>query len=125
MLFGYEQWPGGQNLMSTPKIYRQLFEIIPSPNFGLNFAPRLYVWQGLDYVKSIYYFSDLIFHVHFQDITLFPEQLAECGVLAYPSLAGASTPSLSVLSASLWNSDELIWRFSALTFQHSLISSFI
>lgn len=42
---------------------------------------------------------------------------------SYPSLAGASTPSLSVLSASLWNSDELIWRFSALTFQHSLITN--
>ena len=46
MLFGADQWPGGQNLMCTPKIYRQLFEIIPSPNFGLNFDPSHYVWQG-------------------------------------------------------------------------------
>ena len=84
MLFGADQWPGGQNLMCTPKIYWQLFEIIPSPNFGLNFDPSHYVWQGLDYVKTIYDFSDRIFHVHFKDIKLYPEKLAECGVLAYP-----------------------------------------
>ena len=84
MLFGPEQWPGGQNLMCTPAIYRRLFEIIPSPNFGLNFDPSHYVWQQLDYLKTIYDFKDRIFHVHFKDIKLYPDKLAECGVLAYP-----------------------------------------
>lgn len=84
MLFGADQWPGGGNLMCTPAIYRKLFEIIPSPNFGLNFDPSHYVWQGLDYIKTIYDFSDRIFHVHFKDIKLYPERLKECGVLAYP-----------------------------------------
>ena len=84
MLFGPEQWPGGQNLMCTPAIYRKLFEIIPSPNFGLNFDPSHYVWQQLDYLKTIYEFKDRIFHVHFKDIKLYPDKLAECGVLAYP-----------------------------------------
>lgn len=84
MLFGPDQWPGGQNLMCTPAIFRRLFEIIPSPNFGLNFDPSHYVWQQLDYIKTIYEFKDRIFHVHFKDIKLYPEKLAECGVLAYP-----------------------------------------
>ena len=84
MLFGPDQWPGGQNLMCTPAIYRKLFEIIPSPNFGLNFDPSHYVWQQLDYLKTIYDFKDRIFHVHFKDIKLYPDKLAECGVLAYP-----------------------------------------
>ena len=84
MLFGADQWPGGQNLMCTPVMYRKLFEIIPSPNFGLNFDPSHYVWQGLDYLKTVYDFSDRIFHIHFKDIKLYPEKLAECGVLAYP-----------------------------------------
>ncbi|MBQ6343510.1 MAG: sugar phosphate isomerase/epimerase [Anaerolineaceae bacterium] len=84
MLFGPEQWPGGQNLMCTPAIYRKLFEIIPSPNFGLNFDPSHYVWQQLDYLKTVYDFKDRIFHVHFKDIKLYPDKLAECGVLAYP-----------------------------------------
>ena len=81
---GRDQWPGGQNLMCTPVMFRKLFEIIPSKNFGLNFDPSHYVWQGLDYLKTVYDFSDRIFHIHFKDIKLYPERLAECGVLAYP-----------------------------------------
>lgn len=48
MLFGEDQWPGGQNLMRSPALYRKLFDIIPSPNFGLNFDPSHYVWQQMD-----------------------------------------------------------------------------
>ena len=84
MLFGADQWPGGQNLMCTPVMYKKLFEIIPSSNFGLNFDPSHYVWQGLDYLKTVYDFSDRIFHIHFKDIKLYPDKLKECGVLAYP-----------------------------------------
>lgn len=84
MLFGADQWPGGQNLMCTPVIYRKLFAIIPSPNFGLNFDPSHYVWQQLDPFKTIYEFKDRIFHIHFKDIKLYPEKLRDCGVLAYP-----------------------------------------
>lgn len=84
MLFGEDQWPGGQNLMCTPVIYRRLFEIIPSPNFGLNFDPSHYVWQRLDYIRTIYEFQDRIFHIHFKDIKVYPEKLSQCGILAYP-----------------------------------------
>ena len=84
MLFGCDQWPGGQNLMCTPAIFRKLFEIIPSKNFGINFDPSHYVWQQMDYIKTVYEFKDRIFHVHFKDIKLYPEKLADVGVLAYP-----------------------------------------
>ena len=84
MLFGKDQWPGGQNLMCTPALFRKLFEILPFPNFGINFDPSHYVWQQMDYIKTIYEFKDKIFHIHFEDIKLYPEKLAECGVLAYP-----------------------------------------
>lgn len=84
MLFGRDQWPGGQNLMCTPVIFRELFQRIPSPSFGLNFDPSHYVWQGMDYVRSIYEFKDRIFHIHFKDIRVNSRKLAECGVLAYP-----------------------------------------
>ncbi len=84
MLFGPDQWPGGQNLMCTPAIFRRLFQLIPSKNFGLNFDPSHYVWQGLDYIKTIYEFKDRLFHIHFKDIKLYPEKLRDCGVLAYP-----------------------------------------
>ena len=35
MLFGKDQWPGGQNLFTTPKLWREMFEIINSENFGI------------------------------------------------------------------------------------------
>ncbi len=84
MLFGPDQWPGGQNLMCTPAIFRKLFAIIDSPNFGLNFDPSHYVWQGLDYIRTVDEFKDKLFHIHFKDIKLYPEKLKEVGVLAYP-----------------------------------------
>ena len=84
MLFGQDQWPGGQNLMTTPVIWRKLFAIIDSPYFGLNYDPSHFVWQQMDYIQPLYEFKDKIFHVHFKDIKLYPEKLAQCGVMAYP-----------------------------------------
>ena len=84
MLFGQDQWPGGQNLMTTPVIWRKLFAIIDSPYFGLNYDPSHFVWQQMDYIQPLYEFKDKISHVHFKDIKLYPEKLAQCGVMAYP-----------------------------------------
>lgn len=84
MLFGRDQWPGGQNLASSPRIWRQMFEIIPSPYFGLNFDPSHFVWQMMDYTRPLYEFKDRLFHVHFKDIKLYPEKLNEVGTTAYP-----------------------------------------
>lgn len=84
MLFGSDQWPGGQNLMTTPVIWRELFKRIPSDNFGLNFDPSHFVWQQLDYIRPIYEFKDKMFHIHFKDIKLYNDKLAEQGIMAYP-----------------------------------------
>lgn len=84
MLFGREQWPGGQNLATSPRIWRQMFEIIPSPFFGLNVDPSHFVWQMMDYTRPLYEFKQRLFHVHFKDIKLYPEKLDEVGSMAYP-----------------------------------------
>jgi len=84
MLFGPDQWPGGQNLMTTPVIWRKVFEILPSKNLGINYDPSHFVWQMIDYIKPIYEFADKIFHVHYKDIKLYKNKLEECGVMAYP-----------------------------------------
>lgn len=101
MLFGMEQWPGGQNLATSPRIWREMFRIIPSSNFGLNFDPSHFVWQGMDYIKPIYEFKDRIFHVHFKDIKLFPDKLAEVGSMAYP--LEYMTPKLPGLGDVDWS----------------------
>ncbi len=84
MLFGKDQWPGGQNLMTTPVIWRKLFGIIDSEYFGLNYDPSHFIWQQMDYIKPIYEFKDKIFHVHYKDIKMYKERLEECSVMAYP-----------------------------------------
>lgn len=84
MLFGPDQWPGGQNLMTTPVIWRELFRRIESGNFGLNYDPSHFLWQGMDYIKPIYEFWDKMFHIHFKDIKIQKDKLAECGIMAYP-----------------------------------------
>ncbi len=84
MLFGNDQWPGGQNLATTPAIWRQLFSIIDSPNFGLNYDPSHFVWQMIDYIKPLYEFKDKIFHVHYKDIKIYRDKLNDCGIMATP-----------------------------------------
>lgn len=84
MLFDETQWPGGQNLATTPKIWRRMFEIIPSGNFGLNYDPSHFVWQMMDYIKPMYEFRDRIFHVHYKDIKLYKDRLDNVGTMAYP-----------------------------------------
>ena len=84
MLFDRTNWPGGQNLFTSPVLWRKMFEIIPDSNFGINFDPSHFVWQQMDYIAPIYEFKDRIFHVHFKDIKLYPEKLKRCGSMAYP-----------------------------------------
>ena len=84
MLFDAEQWPGGQNLMTTPVIWRKVFDMIPSDSLGLNYDPSHFVWQMIDYIKPIYEFKDKIFHVHYKDIKVYSERLNEVGIMAYP-----------------------------------------
>lgn len=84
MLFGPDQWPGGQNLATSPAMWERMFELIPSNNFGLNYDPSHFVWQMMDYIQPIYEFKDKIFHVHIKDIKLYPERLNRVGLLAYP-----------------------------------------
>ena len=84
MLFGRDQWPGGQNLMTTPSNWRRIFEILPYENFGINYDPSHFVWQMIDYIKPIYEFKDKIFHVHCKDAKLYPDRLQEVGIMGYP-----------------------------------------
>lgn len=84
MLFGKEQWPGGNNLFTTPAIWRKVFELLPSDYLGINFDPSHFVWQMIDYIKPIYEFSNKIFHVHIKDIKLYSDRLDQVGTMAYP-----------------------------------------
>ena len=84
MLFTRDEWPGGQNIMTTPANWRKVFEILDSPNLGINYDPSHFVWQMIDYIKPIYEFQDKIFHVHYKDIKVYRDKLQEVGIMGYP-----------------------------------------
>ncbi|MFV0556939.1 MAG: sugar phosphate isomerase/epimerase family protein [Lactovum sp.] len=84
MLFTENEWPGGQNIMTTPVIWKEVFEILKSDYIGLNYDPSHFVWQGIDYIKPLYEFKDKIFHVHYKDIKLYQDKLNQVGYLSTP-----------------------------------------
>jgi sugar phosphate isomerase/epimerase len=56
---------------------------LPSPNSCLTSTPVILCgYDGL--YPTIYEFKDRIFHFHFKDIKLYPENLNDVGVMAYP-----------------------------------------
>ena len=84
MLFDSNQWPGGQNLMTSPALWKQIFNILPSDYLGINYDPSHFVWQQIDYIKPIYEFKDKIFHVHYKDIKVYKDKLKDVGIMATP-----------------------------------------
>lgn len=82
MLFSYDEWPGGDNLASTPAIWRKMWEIIPDDNFGLNLDPSHLILQMIDYERVVSEFSSKIFHVHAKDLHIDREGLYNNGALA-------------------------------------------
>lgn len=82
MLFSNDEWPGGDNLASSPAIWRKMWEIIPDENFGLNLDPSHLVLQMIDYVRVVREFKERIFHVHAKDLSIDREGLYQNGVLS-------------------------------------------
>lgn len=84
MIFTRDEWPGGNNLASTPAIWRRMFREIPSDCFGLNYDPSHLLWMQMDYVKPVYEFSSKLFHIHLKDAKVYRNKLNEVGIMATP-----------------------------------------
>ncbi|HZD55124.1 MAG TPA: sugar phosphate isomerase/epimerase [Anaerolineales bacterium] len=82
MIFSYDEWPGGNNLATTPAIWREMWEIIPDDNFGLNLDPSHLILQMIDYERVVREFAGKIFHVHAKDLHIDREGLYNNGVLS-------------------------------------------
>lgn len=101
MLFTNDEWPGGNNLATTPEIWRRMFAEIPSDYFGLNYDPSHFIWQMMDYIRPIYEFKDKIFHVHIKDVKIFKHKLDNVGIMATP--LEFSSPKLPGLGDVDWS----------------------
>jgi len=84
MIFTNDEWPGGNNLATTPAIWKRMFGEINSGHFGLNYDPSHLRWQQMDYVKPIYEFREKLFHIHLKDAKLYRDKLDNVGIMATP-----------------------------------------
>jgi len=101
MSFSRDEWPGGKNLATSPAIWRRMWQDLPSPNFGLNFDPSHFVWQGMDYCKVLRDYKDRLHHMHAKDARVDWDKLNDVGLLAYP--LEYHTPKLPGLGDVNWS----------------------
>lgn len=84
MFFTMDEWPGGKNLAISPQIWTDMFSIIDSEYFGLNYDPSHLVWQRVDYISPIYDFAQKMFHIHIKDAKFFQRKYNQVGMFATP-----------------------------------------
>ena len=101
MIFTYDEWPGGNNLATSPAIWKKMWEIIPDENFGLNLDPSHLIWQMIDYIRVVREFGAKIFHVHAKDLRIDYEGLYQNGTTSLGM--GWEVPVLPGLGDVRWD----------------------
>ncbi len=107
MLFSHDEWPGGHNLATTPRMWRRILENWEG-TVGLNFDPSHLILQMIDIPRFIREFGPHIYHVQAKDLTIDREGLYERGVFAMgigwqiPRLPGLGDVDWGDLFAALW-----------------------
>jgi sugar phosphate isomerase/epimerase len=101
MIFSYDEWPAGNNLAYAPAIWREMFEAIPDPHFGLNLDPSHLVWQMIDVQRVVHEFGERIFHVHGKDLEVRRDGLYDQGVMS--AGIGWKVPRLCGLGEVDWS----------------------
>jgi sugar phosphate isomerase/epimerase len=101
MIFSLDEWPAGTNLAYSPAIWDEMFSIVPSERFGLNFDPSHLVWLMIDYERAITDYASRILHVHAKDLEIDREGLYRHGSAAQG--IGWQVPRLPGLGQVRWD----------------------
>ena len=107
MLFSHDEWPGGHNLATTPRIWRRILETWGGM-IGLNFDPSHLILQMIDIPRFIREFGPHILHVQAKDLMIDRDGLYERGVFSagigwqHPRLPGLGEVDWAVLFAALY-----------------------
>jgi sugar phosphate isomerase/epimerase len=114
MIFSYDEWPGGNNLASSPAAWDEMFEAIPDPGFGLNLDPSHLVWLMIDYERVVYDYGERILHVHAKDLEIRRDGLYRHGTLS--AGIGWQVPRLPGLGEVRW--DRFLAALYAVGYDH-------
>jgi sugar phosphate isomerase/epimerase len=107
MLFSADEWPGGHNLATNPRIWRRILEQW-GETIGLNFDPSHLVLQMIDIPRFIGEFGPHILHVQAKDLQIDRDGLYERGVFSLgigwqvPRLPGLGDVDWAALFSALW-----------------------
>ena len=101
MIFSDDEWPGGQNIMYAPAMWREVFGYLQGDTLGLNLDPSHLVWQMIDYERVVREFADRIYHVHAKDMEIDRNGLYERGVMS--AGVGWQVPRLPGLGEIRWD----------------------
>jgi sugar phosphate isomerase/epimerase len=107
MLFSEDEWPGGNNLATTPRMWRRILEQWGG-TIGLNFDPSHLILQMNDVPRFIAEFGPHILHVQAKDLWIDREGLYERGIFSMgmgwqvPRLPGLGDVDWPHLFGALW-----------------------
>lgn len=73
--------PVVRNFAYSPASWDAILEAIPSPSLGLEFDTAHLPFLGIDPIRCIREYKDKIFHVHFKDCRLLPEEIYRHGTI--------------------------------------------
>jgi sugar phosphate isomerase/epimerase len=110
MIFSWDEWPGGTNLASTPAVWDEMFDIVPTASFGLNLDPSHLVWLQIDYERVVRDYASRILHVHAKDMEIDRDGLYRHGTASLGM--GWQVPRLPGLGEVRWD------RFIAALYRH-------
>ena len=69
MLFSYDEWPGGHNIATTPRMWRRILEQWGG-TIGLNFDPSHLILQMIDIPRFLREFGPHILHFQAKDLMI-------------------------------------------------------
>mgnify|MGYP001202612376 CR=1 FL=1 len=76
-----ENCPMYRNIATSPLMWTEIFNRIPSPRLGLCYDPSHFIWQMIDVYGPIREFGSRIRHIHLKDTELNCELLNRIGIL--------------------------------------------
>jgi len=81
MLFSYDEWPGGHNIATSPRMWRRILEQWGG-TIGLNFDPSHLVLQTIDTGRFLREFGPNVLHFQAKDLMIDRDGLYERGTFS-------------------------------------------
>jgi sugar phosphate isomerase/epimerase len=107
MLFSYDEWPGGHNIATTPRMWRRILELW-SDAIGLNFDPSHLILQMIDMRRFLKEFGKNVWHYQAKDLMIDRDGLYERGIMSMgmgwqvPRIPGLGEVDWAVVHSELY-----------------------